>query len=119
MSATMDSDLFASYLHCPHLTTEGRTFPVTVKYLEEVYEELQYSLDPDSDAAFHPGSSRNTLKASIQDKASSKLNTFHNFFHHFDSRSEKNLLGANWGDDGSFSPDTLNRNYDPEIYSSN
>lgn len=73
MSATMDSDLFASYLQCPHLTTEGRTFPVTVKYLEEVYEELQYSLDPESNAAFHPGSSPNTLKASIQDKASSKL----------------------------------------------
>eukprot|EP00210_Caulerpa_lentillifera_P007174 g6864.t1 len=104
MSATMDSDLFANYLHCPHLKTEGRTFPVTVKYLEEVYESLQYSLDPESDAAYYAGSSKNTVKESIQDKASSK--------------SEMALLRANWGDDDVMDSDCLNKNYDPKIYES-
>lgn len=42
MSATMDAELFSKYLGCPRLTTAGRTFPVEVSYLEDVYENLQY-----------------------------------------------------------------------------
>ncbi len=50
MSATMDTELFASYFRsdvigkestaCPSLSVPGRTFPVREKYLDEVIKEL-------------------------------------------------------------------------------
>ncbi len=50
MSATMDTELFASYFKsdftgkestgCPSLTVPGRTFPVREKYLDEVIKEI-------------------------------------------------------------------------------
>ncbi|KAL8933172.1 MAG: hypothetical protein Q9216_006490 [Gyalolechia sp. 2 TL-2023] len=53
MSATMNTDLFASYfgtqvegkgtVGCPSLSVPGRTFPVTEKYLEEITSELRQS----------------------------------------------------------------------------
>ena len=50
MSATMDSDLFASYfsdaaksLDCPTLNVPGRTFPVKERYLDNILEEMNSS----------------------------------------------------------------------------
>lgn len=49
MSATMNTELFASYFHtevggksvgCPSLSVPGRTFPVKEKYLEDIHNEL-------------------------------------------------------------------------------
>ncbi|OWP05952.1 hypothetical protein B2J93_6276 [Marssonina coronariae] len=46
MSATVDADRFSKYLDgAPVLTVPGRTFPVTVKYLEDVVEVTGYTLD--------------------------------------------------------------------------
>ena len=51
MSATMDTDLFASYFKsdiagqgtfdCPSLSVPGRTFPVKERYLDEIVQELR------------------------------------------------------------------------------
>ena len=51
MSATMDTDLFASYFKsdiagqgtfdCPSLSVPGRTFPVKERYLDEILQELR------------------------------------------------------------------------------
>lgn len=57
MSATMDTELFASYFQievegtivkCPSLTVPGRTFPVKEKYLEEIQKELHHAHSPES-----------------------------------------------------------------------
>lgn len=53
MSATMDTDLFASYfadaahqIECPTLSVPGRTFPVQERYLEGILADLQTSYPP-------------------------------------------------------------------------
>ena len=56
MSATMDSDLFASYfgstsgsaepLPCPTLSVPGRTFPVKERFLEDIMGELTTQYTP-------------------------------------------------------------------------
>lgn len=52
MSATLDSDLFASYFGgCPTLAAGGRTFPVDQVFLEDVYEMTGYRLDPEGPCA--------------------------------------------------------------------
>lgn len=46
MSATVDAERFSKYLDgAPVLTVPGRTFPVTVKYLEDAVELTGYTLD--------------------------------------------------------------------------
>lgn len=51
-SATVDSTLFSSYFgHCPVLTAQGRTHPVTTYFLEDIYESINYHLASDSPAA--------------------------------------------------------------------
>lgn len=46
MSATVDADRFSKYLGgAPVLNVPGRTFPVTVKYLEDAIELTGYTLD--------------------------------------------------------------------------
>ncbi|CZT06543.1 related to DNA/RNA helicase (DEAD/H box family II) [Rhynchosporium graminicola] len=46
MSATVDADRFSKYLDgAPVLQVPGRTFPVTVKYLEDAVELTGYTLD--------------------------------------------------------------------------
>lgn len=53
MSATMDTDLFASYFDdpqqktvCPTLSVPGRTFPVRERYLDTILEEMKTSYSP-------------------------------------------------------------------------
>ncbi|KAL8986725.1 MAG: hypothetical protein Q9177_004008 [Variospora cf. flavescens] len=57
MSATMDTELFASYFGneaggkstgCPSLSVPGRTFPVKEKYLEEIQNELNQAHSADA-----------------------------------------------------------------------
>ena len=63
MSATMDTELFASYfksdaagqkeLPCPSLNVPGRTFPVKEKYLGEVIKEITAATPPAQLATMH------------------------------------------------------------------
>lgn len=63
-SATVDANLFSNYFaHCPVITAQGRTHPVTTHFLEEIYESTRYLLAPDSPAALRSDSS-------IKDKVS-------------------------------------------------
>eukprot|EP01060_Flectonema_neradi_P008721 TRINITY_DN16225_c0_g1_i1.p1 TRINITY_DN16225_c0_g1~~TRINITY_DN16225_c0_g1_i1.p1 ORF type:complete len:1330 (+),score=351.05 TRINITY_DN16225_c0_g1_i1:530-3991(+) len=52
MSATVNPIMFSKYCYgCPIVEASGRTFPVQTRYLEDVYEETGYELDPNSQAA--------------------------------------------------------------------
>lgn len=43
MSATLDANIYSSYYwNCPVLSCPGRTFPVTVNYLEDCYTATRY-----------------------------------------------------------------------------
>ena len=63
MSATMDTELFASYfqrdipgkgtIDCPTLSVPGRTFPVTERYLDEILKELSSANSPSQLIAMH------------------------------------------------------------------
>lgn len=51
-SATVDSSLFSRYFgHCPVVTAEGRTHPVTTYFLEDIYDQINYRLASDSPAS--------------------------------------------------------------------
>jgi ATP-dependent RNA helicase DHX29 len=42
MSATLDANIYSAYYWgCPVLSCPGRTFPVTVRYLEDCYAETR------------------------------------------------------------------------------
>ena len=60
MSATIDLDLLSDYFGgVPAMTAEGRTFPVSQVFLEDVYAMTSYRLAEDSPAALrahHDGS---------------------------------------------------------------
>lgn len=48
----MDSGSFSSYFgHCPVVTAEGRTHPVTTYFLEDIYDQIKYRLASDSPAS--------------------------------------------------------------------
>ncbi|CAJ0845483.1 539_t:CDS:10 [Entrophospora sp. SA101] len=52
MSATVESNKFSQYFHqCPIIEVPGRTFPVKVKYLEDIIEATKYTLDEDDEFA--------------------------------------------------------------------
>jgi len=64
MSATLDSNLFASYFGgCPTLAAGGRTFPVDQVFLEDVYEMIGYRLDPEGPCALRNGTDSAKRKA--------------------------------------------------------
>jgi hypothetical protein len=51
-SATVDSSSFSRYFgHCPVVTAEGRTHPVTTYFLEDIYDQINYRLASDSPAS--------------------------------------------------------------------
>ena len=49
MSATLDAEVFSNYFggptKCPVLSVEGRTFPVTDVYLEDILRQMEYVPD--------------------------------------------------------------------------
>lgn len=63
MSATMDTELFASYfksnitgkgaLDCPSLSVPGRTFPVKERYLDEILKDMSVASSPTQLRAMH------------------------------------------------------------------
>ncbi|WZZ86810.1 hypothetical protein YC2023_115389 [Brassica napus] len=102
MSATVDANLFSNYFaHCPVITAQGRTHPVTTHFLEEIYESTRYLLAPDSPAALRSDSSIKDKLGSVNDR-----------------RGKKNLVLAGWGDDYLLSEDCLNPFYVSGNYNS-
>ncbi|KAL9309993.1 DExH-box ATP-dependent RNA helicase DExH7 [Arabidopsis thaliana] len=102
MSATVDADLFSRYFgHCPVITAQGRTHPVTNHFLEEIYESINYLLAPDSPAALRSDTSIKDKLGSVNDR-----------------RGKKNLVLAGWGDDYLLSEDCLNPFYVSSNYNS-
>jgi ATP-dependent RNA helicase DHX29 len=101
MSATADANLLSAYFGgCPILTAEGRTFPVSCVYLEDVYELTGYLLPPDSPAA---------LRAPKQkQKAGAKA-----ALPRGDAKEAK-LLRDGWGDDEKA---PTNDRFDAALYS--
>ena len=63
MSATMDTELFASYfqndipgkgtIDCPTLSVPGRTFPVKERYLDEILKDISATNSPSQLTAMH------------------------------------------------------------------
>jgi hypothetical protein len=74
MSATLDANIYSSYYWgCPVVSCPGRTFPVTVQFLEDVYAATGYVLAPDSRAALRAGSTA-AAAAAAKRKASARGN---------------------------------------------
>lgn len=49
MSATVEAQRFSAYFdHCPVISVPGRTYPVQVRFLEDVVEKTGYVLEQDS-----------------------------------------------------------------------
>ncbi|KAG1663311.1 hypothetical protein FOA52_006270 [Chlamydomonas sp. UWO 241] len=106
MSATMDATRFSDYFGgCPVLTAEGRTFPVEQHFLEDVYERLQYKLDPESRAAHRQGSA---AASAAQQMARSAAGG---------NAKAGAQLRAGWGDEQALADRPLNPWYDPDLYS--
>ncbi|KAJ0011203.1 hypothetical protein Pint_32995 [Pistacia integerrima] len=68
MSATVDSELFSRYFgHCPVITAQGRTHPVTTYFLEDIYESINYRLASDSPASIRHETSTKEMKRLNED----------------------------------------------------
>ncbi|XP_057466071.1 DExH-box ATP-dependent RNA helicase DExH7, chloroplastic-like isoform X1 [Actinidia eriantha] len=100
MSATVDSDLFSRYFsHCPVVTAQGRTHPVSTYFLEDIYENINYRLASDSPAY---------LRDDLSTKEKNDPVSNH--------RGKKNLVLSAWGDESLLSEDSINPYYIPSIY---
>ncbi|CAA7396962.1 unnamed protein product [Spirodela intermedia] len=102
MSATVDSSLFSRYFgNCPVITAEGRTYPVTTLFLEDIYEKLKYSLPSDSSSSGrHYKSTKAKFGQSFVDN----------------SRGKKNLVLSSWGDESLLLDEYVNPYYNPSSY---
>ncbi|KAG9147531.1 hypothetical protein Leryth_007315 [Lithospermum erythrorhizon] len=100
MSATVDSYRFSQYFsHCPVITAQGRTHPVSAYYIEDIYEKLGYRLPSDSPASLHYG-------AQVKDKNAPVGN----------HRGKKNLVLSGWGDETLLAKEKRNPHYDATNY---
>uniref|UniRef100_M1CBN3 ATP-dependent RNA helicase n=1 Tax=Solanum tuberosum TaxID=4113 RepID=M1CBN3_SOLTU len=82
-SATVDSHLFSHYFgHCPVITAQGRTHPVSTYFLKEIYESINYRLAYDSPDSLSYGTSTREKNAPIGNH-----------------RGEKNLVLSALGDE--------------------
>ncbi|OIT26180.1 PREDICTED: DExH-box ATP-dependent RNA helicase DExH7, chloroplastic-like isoform X1 [Nicotiana attenuata] len=100
MSATVDSHLFSHYFgHCPVITAQGRTHPVSTYFLEDIYESTNYRLASDSPASLSYGTSTREKNAPIGNH-----------------RGKKNLVLSGWGDESLLSEEYINPYYDPSNY---
>ncbi|CAI5481236.1 unnamed protein product [Closterium sp. Yama58-4] len=112
MSATLDASLFASYFSgCPVIQAQGRTFPVEMKYLEDVYESTGYKLSSDSPAALR-SESHQSAKVQFKSRARGSKAAAGG-----GSKTKQKLLKAGWGDDASLQAETVNPDYDASRYS--
>ncbi|KAH7671164.1 RNA helicase protein [Dioscorea alata] len=104
MSATVDATMFSRYFgNCPVICAEGRTFPVSTYFLEDVYETLNYSLPSDS-----PASGKLMDSTRAKDVASS-------VGHH---RGKRNIVLSSWGDESLLMEEYVNPCYVPGSYES-
>ncbi|XP_057446913.1 DExH-box ATP-dependent RNA helicase DExH7, chloroplastic-like [Lotus japonicus] len=105
MSATVDATLFSRYFgHCPVVTAEGRTHPVTTSFLEDIYDQINYRLASDSPASLAYGGfpkRQNSQKGSVTN-----------------SRGKKNLVLSGWGDESLLSEESSNPYFVPSNYQS-
>ncbi|PKU84361.1 putative pre-mRNA-splicing factor ATP-dependent RNA helicase [Dendrobium catenatum] len=105
MSATVDSSLFSKYFgDCPVISAEGRTHPVSVFYLEDIYQKLEYHPPSDSMASgvFLTSNRGKKLGKSFMDN----------------HRGKKNLVMSSWGDESLLYEGYVNPYYFPEHYQS-
>lgn len=103
MSATLDAGRFCRYFGgCPHVSAEGRTFPVEAHYLEDAIEMCGYALGEDSPCAMR-GRRRN--RNSARNLASAV------------SERTKQTVAAGWGDD-EVDGEALNPDYDSDDFDS-
>ncbi|KAJ0973246.1 hypothetical protein J5N97_021205 [Dioscorea zingiberensis] len=104
MSATVDTTLFSRYFgNCPVLCAEGRTYPVSTYFLEDVYETLDYSLPSDSPAS-------GKLMGSTRAKHATSSVTHH--------RGKRNLVLSSWGDESLLLEEYVNPCYIRDSYES-
>ncbi|KEH32765.1 ATP-dependent RNA helicase [Medicago truncatula] len=102
MSATVDSGSFSSYFgHCPVVTAEGRTHPVTTYFLEDVYDQIKYRLASDSPASLTNETFPKGQRAPVTN-----------------SRGKKNLVLSAWGDESVLSEEHVNPYFVPSYYQS-
>ncbi|CAL5379861.1 unnamed protein product [Camellia sinensis] len=105
MSATVDSDLFSRYFgHCPVITAQGRTHPVSAHFLEDIYESINYRLASDSPAYLRDDTSTKKLYRSLKSFISNDPVSNH--------RGKKNLVLSGWGDESILFEDSINPYYD-------
>ncbi|XP_021743071.1 DExH-box ATP-dependent RNA helicase DExH7, chloroplastic [Chenopodium quinoa] len=103
MSATVDSSLFSRYFgDCPVITAEGRTYPVSTFFLEDVYEKTDYHLPSDSPACLgFKTSGHEIVGGSIDNR-----------------RGKKSLVLSSMGDETLLSEECMNPHYNPSAYQS-
>ena len=108
MSATLNAELFSAYLGgAPIISAPGRSFPVDTIHLEQIYDTLDYVIDPDNRSCRRPkGKADQTMKAIKAGGGG-------------DRRRQNDLL-ASWGEDaasefgGEENPE--NPDYEPSKY---
>ncbi|XP_057251460.1 DExH-box ATP-dependent RNA helicase DExH7, chloroplastic isoform X4 [Beta vulgaris subsp. vulgaris] len=103
MSATVDSNLISRYFgDCPVITAEGRTYPVSTIFLEDVYEEIDYHLPSDSPACLgFKTFGHKIVGGSIDNR-----------------RGMKNLVLSSLGDEALLAEECMNPQYNPRAYQS-
>ena len=89
MSATLNAALFSEYLGgSPVISAPGRSFPVDTIYLENIYDTLDYVIDPDNRSCRRPkGKAEDAMKAIKAGGGG-------------DRRRQNELLGS-WGEDAA------------------
>ncbi|OIV89273.1 hypothetical protein TanjilG_23733 [Lupinus angustifolius] len=104
-SATVDSTLFSRYFgHCPVVTAEGRTHPVTTHFLEDIYDKINYRLASDSPASL----SNDTFPKEQNLQRGTVTN----------SRGKKSLALSAWGDEFMLSEENINPHFVTSYYQS-
>lgn len=108
MSATLNAALFSDYLNgAPIISAPGRSFPVETVYLEQIYDTLDYVIDPDNRSCRRPKGKTDQAMRAIKAGGGG------------DRRRQNDLL-ASWGEDaasefgGEENPE--NPDYDPSKY---
>ncbi|XP_019434912.1 PREDICTED: DExH-box ATP-dependent RNA helicase DExH7, chloroplastic [Lupinus angustifolius] len=102
MSATVDSTLFSRYFgHCPVVTAEGRTHPVTTHFLEDIYDKINYRLASDSPASLSNDTFPKEQRGTVTN-----------------SRGKKSLALSAWGDEFMLSEENINPHFVTSYYQS-
>ena len=107
MSATMDTELFASYfkndfagkgvIECPSLSVSGRTFPVKERYLDEIVKDMN-AASPSSQlqAMYLDRESKDFLEAEDKFRLENPTSTSAPTFHGAPSNSKDGVSIIDW-----------------------